>query len=241
MIIAYVIAIVAAFNLWALLQIFLRHWIYGARLYKPMILNVVLSWLPNIVLLIYLITAIMLIPMFGSGWAASITTLIFIPIWLLLLPNANYLITELNLNHRRDNEKVPMWYDIISVLTLALTGVLNAVSSIVVLNTIYIFSLRDVTSGNLLAGIASDPVFWLTTVGTILLSSFGIYIGRYIRVNSWDIRHPLKLLKKIWHHVVHERHLGDALLFVLFFSAFLFLMYLLFISPAIALLGAPHG
>jgi uncharacterized membrane protein len=241
MIIFYVIAIVATFNLWALLQIFLRHWIYGARLYKPMILNVALSWLPNIVLLVYLITTIVLTASTRQGWIAIVTMLVFIPVWLLLLPNANYLITELNLNHRRDNEKVPMWYDIISVLTLALTGVLNAVSSIMAINIIYIISLRDIATDNLLAGIAHDPVFWLTTVGAILLSSFGIYIGRYIRVNSWDVKHPLKLLKKIWHYVVHERHLGDALLFVLFFSAFLFLMYLLFIAPAVALLGVPNG
>jgi len=131
---------------------------------------------------------------------------------------------------------VPLWYDIISVLTLSLTGVLNAVSSIVVINAIYLLSSYTSTD-DLFGQVVHDPLFWLITVGAIILSSFGIYLGRYIRVSSWDITHPHKLLAKIGRHLFREKHLSEALLFTLFFSVFLFLMYMLFMSPGVALLG----
>jgi len=237
MIIWYVIAVVVLFNLWALFQIAARKWLFHGRIYRPHLLNVALSWAPNVVLLVYLLVALALLMLAHNGWLTLAATVIFLPIWLLFLPNASYLITELNLNHRSTkNEPVPLWYDIISVLSLALTGVLNAVSSIVVIDMLYIM-LRHTNVERLLPQVAGDPWFWLITAGAVLLSSFGIYLGRYLRLNSWDFKRPWRLFAKVWRFVVREHHLREALLYTLFFSVFLFLFYLLFIAPAVALLG----
>lgn len=47
-------------------------------------------------------------------------------VWLLLLPNAGYLITKLNFNHRdHDPVEVPLWYDIVGILTLAMSGIMT--------------------------------------------------------------------------------------------------------------------
>lgn len=241
MIILYVALIVLLFNVWTLLQIFARHWVFHGRLYRPHLLNLALSWLPNIVLGVYLLVTSVVVLVAHAAWPAIITTVCFIPVWLLLLPNANYLITELNLNHRSaHDEPVPLWYDIISVLSLTLTGVLNAVSSIVVINATYVLVFYE-HAAQLLRNIVHDPWFWVITAGSILLSSFGIYMGRYLRVNSWDAKHPLKLFAKVKRHLASENHVREAALYTLFFSVFLFLIYLLFTAPAVALLMTLTG
>ena len=47
-------------------------------------------------------------------------------------------------------------------------------------------------------------VFWhvlplvLATLGAVLvLVAFGMYLGRYLRFNSWDLRHPVSFVKKL--------------------------------------------
>lgn len=39
-----------------------------------------------------------------------------------------------------------------------------------------------------------NPADWTV----LLLCGFGMYIGRFLRLNSWDILHPLALLRRVW-------------------------------------------
>lgn len=34
----------------------------------------------------------------------------------------------------------------------------------------------------------------------LVLAAFGVYLGRYLRLNSWDVRHPSSLLGKLSSH-----------------------------------------
>jgi uncharacterized membrane protein len=63
-------------------------------------------------------------------------------------------------------------------------------------------------------------------IGLIFLSSFGIYLGRYLRFNSWDLlNHPGSLLAQVFdrfsHPMEHPRTWG----FTIFMGFFLSLIY----------------
>ena len=46
------------------------------------------------------------------------------------------------------------------------------------------------------------PAVWACGGTVLLLCGFGMYIGRFLRLNSWDILHPLALLRRVWASMV---------------------------------------
>jgi uncharacterized membrane protein len=93
-------------------------------------------------------------------------------LWLLFLPNAPYIITDFL--HLRQRPHIPYWYDILLLFSAALNGLLLGFLSLL---TIEKFLTRRY--GNKISGIIILCSFFLC--------SFGIYMGRYLRWNSWDI------------------------------------------------------
>src|SRR5699024_3523020 len=108
-------------NVYALALILLLAPLFRTHLYRPMLWNMWLSILPALVLFVTLAAIYLTIPVESPllMWAAILVGGL---LWLLMLPNSAYLITELNFSHRHENETVPLWYDIVLVLTLALSG-----------------------------------------------------------------------------------------------------------------------
>lgn len=105
-------------------------------------------------------------------------TAIFI-LWLLFLPNAPYLITDFT--HLSDWYKIPLWYDIILFTSFAWNGITLGFVSIF-LTEEFLKKITTVKKSMILINIC------------IFLSCFGIYLGRYMRRNSWDfLAHPILL------------------------------------------------
>ncbi|AEF80696.1 DUF1361 domain-containing protein [Leadbettera azotonutricia] len=103
--------------------------------------------------------------------------------WLIFFPNAPYIFTDLF--HLRQTPSIPDWFDLILILSFAWTGLLFG-----------ILSLWDIE------GILSRKIKWvyIKIISTLLLfaGSFGVYLGRYLRWNSWDIiTRPFKVLNDI--------------------------------------------
>jgi uncharacterized membrane protein len=92
-------------------------------------------------------------------------------IWLLFLPNAPYIITDMV--HLYQRPPVPYWYDMLLVLLSALNGLIIGFVSISQIETIV---KKYTTSMNLN----------ILRVLIILAMSYGVYVGRYLRFNSWD-------------------------------------------------------
>lgn len=90
----------------------------------------------------------------------------------LFLPNSPYIITDLF--HLRPRHSVPFWYDTLLIFSFALTGVLFFFAT---LKGMYQY-IR-----NFIPKAASQ----LVITGIIYLCAFGVYLGRYLRFNSWDI------------------------------------------------------
>lgn len=64
-------------------------------------------------------------------------------------------------------------------------------------------------------------ISWVGTVS--LLCGYGVYIGRFLRLNSWDIFHPILLLKTLLANI--DRF---TVLFSFFIAVFFFFAYLIF-------------
>jgi uncharacterized membrane protein len=104
-------------------------------------------------------------------------------IWLVFLPNAPYIITDFV--HLTSQPRIPFWYDTALITSCAGTGLLLGYTSI-----------ADVQAAitqrfSALAG-------WFLVIAAVLLSGFGIYLGRFLRWNSWDtITSPHQLFPQI--------------------------------------------
>ena len=110
-------------------------------------------------------------------------------LWLVFLPNAPYIITDFV--HLTTHPGIPLWYDIALFVSCAGTGLLLGYTSI-----------ADVQF--VIARSFSALVGWLLVVAAVLLSGFGIYLGRFLRWNSWDtLTNPRQLSVEIADRVMN--------------------------------------
>ncbi len=141
---------------------------------------------------------------------SKLTTAILLPIWLLFLPNAPYIVTDL-LHLIHNKSAMSIWYDALLITTFAIIGMYYFYQSIYILQ-------------NYFKAFIQDKIIWFLIVITLFLSSFGVYLGRFLRWNSWDILHQPKnvindILIRFSNPMQHPRTwlvtLGFGLLFLL--------------------------
>jgi len=209
----------------------LRAPLFRTRLYRPMVLNIGLSIAPALVMLVTLVLLIVVVQVVPSS--AGVWTVLVLGglAWLLVLPNAAYLLTELNLTHRRQAETVPLWYDIVLVLALAMSGVLNTLANVGIAQLAWVAMTNDTV-----AQARDDAGGWVLAGAVLLLVALGIYLGRYIRFNSWDLLHPASFARKLTGHFRRPENLRAAGGFVLTHGIFLAILYLVIAVPAITLI-----
>lgn len=218
-------------NAFAYFTILVRPKIYGVELFKPMIKNFKLSLLPFVVILTG--TAIFFILMYLSSFLnflyniALVFYIITIIIWLLLLPNSGYLITELNLTHRdQDTKPVPIWYDIVSITSFALSGIVNTLANIVIIQFIGIIIIDPNVNHIYFTALVVSGII------INMLVSIGVYLGRTIRFNSWDILHITSFIRKLLDNFKRKGELRNFTLFVLFHTAFFMIIYVVLGIPS---------
>lgn len=218
-------------NLYALALVLARVPLFGSRLYRPMVLNIALSLAPAVVLAVVLVALLTV----AVAAPSPITIWLLIGVgglaWLLVLPNSAYLITELNLSHRSEHESVPLWYDIVLVLTLALSGVVNALLNVLLVQIVYVLLVHANDSYPL-----ARPDSWAFAGAILLLVSLGMYLGRYLRLNSWDVTHPASFARKLRRHFAAPGAVREAVGFCLAHSVLLAIVYVIVVAPAVGLL-----
>lgn len=134
-------------------------------------------------------------------------------LWLLFFPNAPYMLTDLF--HLRSREGMPMWYDLLFILSFAWTGLMAG-----------FVSLWDIEQLILSRKIMDEKYIPRLSSALLLISSFGIYLGRYLRWNSWDIfLHPLDLMKDIADRFLHPFHHIETWGMTLLMGFFLNVLY----------------
>jgi uncharacterized membrane protein len=101
-----------------------------------------------------------------------LSVFILIATWLLFFPNSPYILTDLF--HLKQRLPIPIWFDLVVVMSFAWTGLMFGLISLMDIERI----LRETISRKLVNIIITVFLF---------AGSFGIYLGRYLRWNSWDI------------------------------------------------------
>jgi uncharacterized membrane protein len=125
-----------------------------------------------------------------------------LPAWLVFLPNAPYLVTDLV--HLRARAPVPLWFDALLFGGFALAGCALGWTS-----------LAQVRGW--LAGAMGPRAVELVLAPAALLTGFGVYLGRFQRWNSWDLwTRPGALLDGALDALLLPRALAFSALFGLF-------------------------
>lgn len=123
-------------------------------------------------------------------------------LWLVFFPNAPYIITDFL--HLKPRDNFPFWYDSILLFSFAFTGLLlGIVSALLVFKKLKTIFMPWKAKGFMLS--------------TMLLSGYGIYVGRFLRYNSWDlVTDPLQILGNtvscLIHPLSHPRTYGVTLM-----------------------------
>jgi uncharacterized membrane protein len=184
-------------SLFCVVLVLLRLGETGSTKFTGLIWNLVLAWIP-------LLLAIAVY----DGWRrrrGGGSLFVLGALWLLFFPNAPYIVTDfVHLEHTAD---APYWYDAVTVSAFAWTGVLLGFASLFLMQTV-VRQWRGVVSG------------WIFAAVALALGSLGIYLGRFLRLNSWDaVEHP-SVLPRIAHAVArdpfaYQEAIGVTVLFTL--------------------------
>jgi uncharacterized membrane protein len=183
----------------------------GQLLYQFLIWNLFLAWLP----LLFSWLGYMLM-------GKRRYLLLFGMLWLLFFPNAFYLVTDLI--HLGRGGPVPVWFDAIMLFSFALTGLLLGLLSLYLMQSI-------------VAQRCGRAISWIFAALALSLSGYGVYVGRFLRWNSWDIfAHPHTLMLDILNSLLHPQMVVKTYTVSFFLSAvFLFAYVTLLSLPRIAL------
>lgn len=145
----------------------------------------------------------------GNRWLLALPFLF----WLCFFPNAPYILTDLF--HLKPRTGVPYWYDLALILFFAWNGLMLGYASLMDMQAV-------------LTRHFNTWVGWVMAIGSLVLGSFGIYLGRYLRWNSWDVvSSPEGLLRDIAVRVLDPMDHPQTYGVTVVFSAFLVMGYLL--------------
>jgi uncharacterized membrane protein len=108
---------------------------------------------------------------------------------------------------------MPLWFDLLLILSFAWTSLLFGFLSLWDLEFILYQKIKS-------------PLVSLVSAALLFIGSFGVYLGRYLRWNSWDIiTHPLLVFSDIGKRFVNPLEYQDTWGMTLFMGLFLNMLY----------------
>jgi uncharacterized membrane protein len=204
---AGIFLLLLAASLVSLTLVIARYFYSSTWQYYGLIWNLFLAWIPFVLAFLAYILS------WQRRWV-FVVVVIFAFLWLIFFPNALYILTDMQ--HLGLNvTNVPLWYDVILLTWFSWTGVLLGVVS---LNLIQEIIKREF----------GRWMGWIFVFFAAGLSSAGVYIGRFIRLNSWDIfQDPSASAASLWDWLQDPslRSVGFIALYTLFFLFVYFTVY----------------
>ena len=132
-------------------------------------------------------------------------------LWLLFFPNAPYILTDLQ-HLGSPKPGIPVWFDVLLLMWFAWTGLLLGMVSLFLMQDIVRREFGRITG-------------WLFVFIVGILASLGIYIGRFLRWNSWDLLfNPLERLRDFLYYAAHPSL--QSIVFISVFAAFFIFFYI---------------
>jgi len=137
----------------------------GNSFYRFLAWNLFLAWVPLAAAL--------------AGTAAAqrhltVTAGVFAVVWVLFFPNAPYMLTDYIHLGEGGYSTAPLWYDALMLSAFVWTALLLGFFSLYLMQRVWTPLLGQAGS-------------WVTVFLVFALSSFGVYLGRFVHVNSWDV------------------------------------------------------
>jgi uncharacterized membrane protein len=182
----------------------------GNAQYESLLWNLFLAWIP-FALALHVYEGYRRRAASLSLWAGGV-------LWLVFFPNAPYIVTDFK--YLRTWSGVPIWYDAVLISAAAGCGLLLGFMSLYLMQGVVRRALGTVNA-------------WFFALGAIALSSFGVYLGRFQRWNSWDVfTRPRILATDLWSGLENPLQHPQTIAVTVLFTAFLAATYLVFYSLA---------
>lgn len=141
----------------------------------------------------------------------TLSLLIIGSVWLVFLPNAPYIITDLF--HLRYSSAHLVWLDTLIIIVFAIIGLILFYKSVLSMESI------------IKTYVEKRVVEFMLPVLFILVG-FGVYLGRFLRFNSWEIiNKPWTIITTILEILTQPRTHSAAWLFTICFGLFLGVFY----------------
>lgn len=172
----------------------------GSHAYVFLLWNLFLAWLPLFFANRY------------KNANKQIVKVLCLLLVVLFIPNAPYLVTDLF--HLKKQSEAPQWFDTVLLSCFSLLGLfyfIQASSHLIATASLWLKQKNQIFAFKMVL---------------MLLCGYGIYLGRYLRFNSWDvITQPGDLLRAILISLTHENHYKETGAITMCFACFLFIIY----------------
>jgi uncharacterized membrane protein len=179
----------------------------GSGRYGFLIWNLFLAWIPFIIsYLTYTLTL-------KRGWIYIVIPIVAF-LWLIFFPNAPYILTDFQ-HLANPSPDLPVWYDVMMLIWFAFTGLL--------LGMVSLFLMQEIIRREF-----GRWPGWAFVALVAALSSAGVYMGRFLRWNSWDILRNPKGIALYSFERVQDPSLQSVVFIGLFGAFFLFLYITLY-------------
>lgn len=139
--------------------------------------NLLLAWIP------------MWLAMQLADEKRRLNLALYLMAWLIFFPNAPYIITDFL--HLKPRGGCPFWFDTLLLSSYAFAGLLSGIfSALIVFKRMCDFLPVWVARGFMILA--------------MVISGYGIYVGRFLRYNSWDLlTDPLGIISDTAIRLVH--------------------------------------
>lgn len=194
--------------------------ISGNTFYRYLVWNLALAVIPYLVSVL----GVQLIARARLGHGRGLLTAAVALLWLCFYPNAPYIFTDfihvINKTYLRTapsewlNLNALLWYDLLMNAAFAFLGHFIGLVSMWLMQ-------------GCLARVWGERVARAVVCVAILFSGFGIYLGRFSRLNSWDLIFDLR---KVASEVAEALSDPKAMLFSAVFAMFILLTYVALIA-----------
>jgi len=162
------------FCIFASILAVVRIFITGTTDLAGLVWNLILAFLPYIFALAY------------TSCKGKIKWFAFF-LWLAFLPNSFYILTDFV--HLPEHPEL-VYFDTVYIMAMTLAGMISGYASMELIHREWNIHYHK-------------RLAWFFMIVVTTLSMFGIYIGRFLRFNSWDIvANPLQIVHEVWALVV---------------------------------------
>ena len=176
----------------------------GTGTYGFLVWNLFLAWIP------FLISYFTYTLALTRRWIYVVIPIAAF-VWLIFFPNAPYILTDFQHLAFRAGE-LPVWYDVMMLIWFAFTGLLLGIVSLFLMQEIIRLEFGR------WAG-------WAFVGAVTGLSSAGVYMGRFLRWNSWDLlRDPAGIALYSFERVQNPSL--QSIGFIGLFAAFFLFLYI---------------